>query len=378
MSDPLAAGDLLARSGAFLKAVADVTSATTEINQWLLTSKESAERKRNAMDILKSITLKVQDMSNLFNIIQTETTLVNKLDQLRQDVVSGRVEPPTYASTTAKPTNRVKIPGGKNITPPKVTRVIVRPTTEGGELYQTSDDTKNAILGRIQPPGLRLQISRIVRANNNSVIIESQNSNVNQLVDSPLLSKVGLKCQKLDNFKPRMKIYDVPKSLTPEQVKDALVSQNLDSHLVDDMDITMVTSLEPKRNLFKPRSDRLSSVNWVIEVTPSIRKILLQDKVYIGWNRCRIIDHLRITRCFNCQKYGHNAKVCKSETACGKCAKHHSTRDCPDDKTKLRQCANCIRSKLSGNNIAHTTYDSKCPSYIRQVTELTAKTTYEE
>ena len=37
---------------------------------------------------------------------------------------------------------------------------------------------------------------------------------------------------------------------------------------------------------------------------------------------------VRAMQCFNCQKYGHIAKVCTAEAKCGQCAKAHNTRVC--------------------------------------------------
>ena len=43
-------------------------------------------------------------------------------------------------------------------------------------------------------------------------------------------------------------------------------------------------------------------------------------------------------RCFNCQKFGHSVKFCKSSSVCGKCAGSHQTRECA---SAIKKCANC-------------------------------------
>ncbi len=51
----------------------------------------------------------------------------------------------------------------------------------------------------------------------------------------------------------------------------------------------------------------------------------------------------RLTQCFNCQKYGHTAKVCRASRKCGLCAAPgHGDHDCGfrQDPSKHR-CANC-------------------------------------
>ena len=41
-----------------------------------------------------------------------------------------------------------------------------------------------------------------------------------------------------------------------------------------------------------------------------------------------INEELSVTRCFNCQKFGHRSSSCKRTTKCRKCTQPHSTRDC--------------------------------------------------
>ena len=69
----------------------------------------------------------------------------------------------------------------------------------------------------------------------------------------------------------------------------------------------------------------------------------------------------RLTQCYNCQKYGHLAKFCRSTTKCGYCAAighddHHcSLRNAPD---KAR-CANC--------SLMHPAWSSHCQVRRAQV-----------
>ncbi|KHJ32722.1 putative zinc finger cchc-type protein [Erysiphe necator] len=62
----------------------------------------------------------------------------------------------------------------------------------------------------------------------------------------------------------------------------------------------------------------------------------------------------RLTQCFNCQKYGHVAKVCSAAPKCGSCAGEHNTRICPG-KQDVR-CINCARK--------HKAWDQICPVRI--------------
>jgi len=45
--------------------------------------------------------------------------------------------------------------------------------------------------------------------------------------------------------------------------------------------------------------------NLVVEVGADTRKILLQRKIKIGWQICRIEDYLVANRCFKCSRFNH-------------------------------------------------------------------------
>ncbi|CAH1970205.1 unnamed protein product [Acanthoscelides obtectus] len=85
----------------------------------------------------------------------------------------------------------------------------------------------------------------------------------------------------------------------------------------DHADLKVITKIERTRQI-------------VLEVSPDLRKKLLaRGYVWLGWRKCPIVDHLRITQCFRCCKFGHIAKLCKSSTsACIKCSRDHMANQC--------------------------------------------------
>jgi hypothetical protein len=67
-----------------------------------------------------------------------------------------------------------------------------------------------------------------------------------------------------------------------------------------------------------------------------------------------------ITRCYNCQAYGHTAHNCRAKTKCSWCAAvGHAHSQCPvaDQPTK-RRCANCEKKHEAGNE--------ECPEQKRE------------
>lgn len=50
-------------------------------------------------------------------------------------------------------------------------------------------------------------------------------------------------------------------------------------------------------------------------------------------------------RCYQCQKFGHTKKVCKSDIVCPKCSGKHEYQNCTETKTT---CANCKQNHSAG------------------------------
>ena len=80
-------------------------------------------------------------------------------------------------------------------------------------------------------------------------------------------------------------------------------------------------------------------------------KLTFQSKslppyLLIGYQRFTpkiFIDN--VWQCFKCQRFGHNAKECKSKPRCLVCAGNHEFRDCPSAKKNgtyaISKCTNC-------------------------------------
>ena len=67
-----------------------------------------------------------------------------------------------------------------------------------------------------------------------------------------------------------------------------------------------------------------------------------------------------IVRCYNCQKFGHIAKTCRSPPKCSNCSGPHSTSEC--DNTKDRKCANCQSN--------HYANDPNCEAYLNHASKV--------
>jgi hypothetical protein len=63
----------------------------------------------------------------------------------------------------------------------------------------------------------------------------------------------------------------------------------------------------------------------------------------------RFLSEGKVTRCFNCQKYGHIARLYKNQTTCSECAGQHLAEACTKGPEASRKCAACKGNHRAGS-----------------------------
>jgi hypothetical protein len=54
------------------------------------------------------------------------------------------------------------------------------------------------------------------------------------------------------------------------------------------------------------------------------QKLLIQNKIKLGWQICKIEDYVVATRCFKCSRFNHRLRDCKGEETCPVCTEFTS------------------------------------------------------
>ncbi|XP_055683013.1 uncharacterized protein LOC129789913 [Lutzomyia longipalpis] len=222
---------------------------------------------------------------------------------------------------------------------------------------QDRNVTKKSIMKEIDPVSVRVSGMRNVSDGGVAIVcdtVEALNG-VREIAESKLGDLYSVSVPKT-RF-PRVKISGLSESLSSDDLKRMLVSQN---PLPVELDTILVVAVLPTR--------RKIYFDAILEVPPSLYNFLLElGKVKIGWNVCHVSDGVRVRRCAKCCSYGHLAKDCKQERhTCSLCAGDHHCSQCT---CATRKCINCTRANVKYGLklcVDHAADSEECHVYCRE------------
>lgn len=165
---------------------------------------------------------------------------------------------------------------------------------------------------------------------------------------------------------PMFVITGVSSEYDGEEIIKGILEQNEDLREIhgDKKDDVKIITKRTCRNPWKN--------NWIFQAKPDIFKaIVKKGKVNFNLEVLYAEEYFGLALCFKCHRFGHVAKYCKEEAACGKCAGAHDTKDCQSRET---ECVNCRRMNRAERN--HSPRDIGCPVYKLKLEQAKKKTVY--
>lgn len=282
--------------------------------------------------------------------LQEQKVVANSLQEFKE-VVEKKITQPESSSYA----NMVKKGTDKFIRPENLSSIAIYPS----DSTRSSDDTKTLVQQIISPEDLKLRVRGLRKIRNGGVIISTDSKDdIAKLKNSEKLVSSGLKIEEPSKRRPRIAIIGVPVVLSEKEALDCIYEQNLSDKLPN---TTREAFLETIKMSHKSGKKDRPTCNYILEVPPSIRKIMVnQGRIFINWTSCPVRDFTIVTRCFNCQQFGHAAKFCRETSpTCNLCGETgHSFKEC-SNKTSPPQCATCKRFKRKHD---HPTGDVNCPA----------------
>jgi len=161
-----------------------------------------------------------------------------------------------------------------------------------------TDTIKDLLKTKINPIEIKVGINSFKSLKKWEVLIETKSKEELEA----LQKNINDKCEgkpKANIFKlrnPRLVII-IPEEISIGNVQDIPLAQNKNISL-------WICDIEDKFNYETKKHTR----NLVIEVSAQTRKVLLERRVKLGCQICRIEDYVVATRCYKCSRYNHRAR----------------------------------------------------------------------
>lgn len=102
--------------------------------------------------------------------------------------------------------------------------------------------------------------------------------------------------------------------------------------------------------------------NIIMEITPDMHKHIKEhrDRLFVGFQNCKVFDNLSERPCYKCGRTGHNGNKCTNTPACLRCAGNHLTKDCKGrNKICCVNCVYCNKKYGKNYNTEHTATDTE-------------------
>lgn len=248
---------------------------------------------------------------------------------------------------------------------PKITGVSNRVQAPKVMFVRSADDkldidkVKEVIKSSIRPSQLGVNVRRVIKTARGVMIEAEGQDQLDKIKGCGQLAGQGLVFDKPTRKSPRVMIYDVEVPTNMDELIEDIYCQNLSG---SGMELETFKKESKVVHTYKKKDPKDTRATLVLECSPEVRNIVrTRDRLYIGWQSCRVKDYNPVVRCYKCQQYGHVAKYCRNKSVCSHCAENHDIKECKN-KNRPAKCSNCIMAKRAAD---HQLNDSKCPEYIR-------------
>lgn len=112
----------------------------------------------------------------------------------------------------------------------RVVNLLVVPRENFSAKYNSSKETKDALLKVIKSADFNLKINRIMSVCSNGVRIEALSMDLDKLMNSKELETAGLKIEPESRANPKLFIHGVLYGLSRDEIKSEIIALNLKEH----------------------------------------------------------------------------------------------------------------------------------------------------
>jgi hypothetical protein len=244
--------------------------------------------------------------------------------------------------------------------------VVLREAATDGENPKTGEEIRALVTRIPDVRTARLRVNRVSAIKKGVVLELKDEESMRKLMASEGIKNAGLVATPLEARRPEVRVYDVPKGMSDEEILKDVTELNLEPGKDWGSEVKIGHRLNQ-------REKQLCSV--ILTVSPRARVELLKvGRVSIELRSCRVVDHTRAARCYKCQKYGHVSRNCRSEgQVCVHCGgANHVAAQCK----KREQPPKCVNCRHAGVAAAHRADSKDCPQRAKALSRTISRTQY--
>lgn len=220
-------------------------------------------------------------------------------------------------------------------------------------------ETKSDLIKNISPT--KISVDTVRKAANGAIVVQCKDQESSNILKTSATNKLS---EKYDIKTPsprnaRLKIVNISEKPDDEDIVARIKKQN--TFVTETATIKVIKTLE---------NTRYTNTNYTVIIetdTATYNEIIKHEKLSIGWDRCRVFEHIYISRCYRCLGFNHSSKVCTKKQACIKCGGEHERKDCTSDDVKCINCLNAVMKLDLSLDVEHEAYSSECTVWRRRV-----------
>jgi hypothetical protein len=312
----------------------EIEALAMEINK-LKNCDNISELKENSTDItvIKTITDKLKaDLTEYFSSLKNDLNI--HVSQKFNELGTGLSSPKTYIEIAKQP---------KDV-------VILQP-----KVLQDSLSTMKNVKEQINLAEVGVGITKIKHLKNGGISVACNNADERIKLETEARKKHGdaYSVKKTILYNPKIKIVGFSEELNEKNLRNCLIQQNLSLKNISGT-FKLITSKKMKKNYLA-----------IIEVDPlTFADFMKMESVCIGWNVCKVYEHVNVLRCFKCRGFNHTSEKCKEDVSkCLNCCEEgHDEKDCNNNSV----CVNCLKFNKSNNlnlKVDHSRFNYSCEVY---------------
>jgi len=206
------------------------------------------------------------------------------------------------------------------------------------------------------------------KANGNVIVRVDTNESLDSVVTSMMDKNPSYTSVKVSQkMSPKILVSGIPPETAEDKqtLKDKIIAKN--DFLNADKEFEVLFTF----------NNRAGKLNAVCKIAADSRELVkkLNNTLKIDYRLCRVYDHLRLSQCSRCCRFGHQRKNCQSiSPACTFCGGEHLYSNCDKKAESTHKCFNCIAAKV--DDVNHNAFSKSCPIYKKEFKKLISKVQY--